>query len=171
VDSNFKREARLETQQNEPAQGVAQGWNGWLLSGRILLMSAAIIVLILGSTKPASAQLSSLCGDMNFKVRFAAGSHELDPVAHRQMDQELKGLLGCRLRRVVVIGFGDAGVGIPQSRLLGERRGEAVTAALSRRGIPAALILTRAGPLSRSAVDPGLNGEAEINIQLSNSLQ
>ncbi|MEO6340046.1 MAG: hypothetical protein ABIO39_08425 [Caulobacteraceae bacterium] len=162
----------METQPSETAQ--VAGGRIERVSGRpswMLQVSAAAFVLILGSAQSASAQLSSLCRDVNFNVHFATGSDELDPDALRQMGTQIKGLLGCRFRRVVVVSFGDGGPNLAQSRLLGERRGQAVLGGLSKFGIPPPLVLTRPGPSSRASADPGLNGEAEIYVQLSNSLQ
>ncbi len=135
------------------------------------LAAAAVALAAAGWAGPSSAQLSSLCPDLDFTVAFAPGSGDLTPAARAHMGQVLKGLRGCRLRRVVIVSFGDGGGSETQSRSLGERRGQTVSDGLSQMGIPAPFILTRPGPLSRSAVNPDLNGEAEVHIQLSSTLQ
>ena len=137
--------------------------------GRIA--SAIALAIAGGWATPSLAQLSSLCSDIDFKVAFAPGSDELTPVARAHIGEALKGLRGCRLRGVVIVSFGDGGSSDSESLVLGERRGQAVSGGLSTFGIPRPLILTRPGPFSRAAANPDLNGEAEVYVKLSNTLQ
>ncbi len=111
------------------------------------------------------------CTAIAFPIYFEADSARVTPEAERLIADAGRRAAGCQVLGVAVTGLADA-AGAPGANLaLSQRRAEAVSAALQRRGLIAVAFRERAvgamGAQTAAGTDRPVRRRAEVSISLA----
>ncbi len=95
-----------------------------LMIGAAALLALGACANMAGDDTPAPAFNAAACTQRDFVIYFEEGSFEITPEARRIIALEARGIDGCRIDSVRILGLSDFDEGATSARRLSEDRAE-----------------------------------------------